>query len=327
MSEIETASGHRGLSNSTVQFANVSEHRAGLLRKDSIGRRSALFLAASAPFLLASACSSDHQGKTARLPSTSATPRLAPPKEPGQVTIDEPQRTDMSLTEIDRRVPTAWGTDLPGITSRIGTVPGRRTLALTFDACGGPHGSGIDHAVLDALHATGTPATVFLNKRWVDANPTLARDFAADPLIGIENHGTEHVPLSVSGRSAYGIAGTENAWAALREIEENRAHLLETLGVESNWFRSGTAFYDDVAVDLARSAGVAIAGFGVNADFGATAPAPTVLKRICAAPDGAIVLMHMNQPRSGTAAGLRGALDELAKENVHFVRLSDISPP
>lgn len=49
---------------------------------------------------------------------------------------------------------------------------------------------------------------MFWNKCWIDANPDWARQIAVNPLFQIENHGTLHEPLSVNGRSAYGIAGT-----------------------------------------------------------------------------------------------------------------------
>jgi peptidoglycan/xylan/chitin deacetylase (PgdA/CDA1 family) len=48
------------------------------------------------------------------------------------------------------------------------------------------------------------PATLFINARWIKANPRNFRQLAADPLFEIGNHGIEHRALSVIGRSAYG---------------------------------------------------------------------------------------------------------------------------
>jgi peptidoglycan/xylan/chitin deacetylase (PgdA/CDA1 family) len=39
------------------------------------------------------------------------------------------------------------------------------------------------------------PATLFVNARWIEANPRQFRQLAADPLFEIANHGTEHRPL------------------------------------------------------------------------------------------------------------------------------------
>ena len=95
-----------------------------------------------------------------------------------------------------RRTPTQWGMDLPGIATSFAAAG--QQLALTFDACDGA----CDDALLDTLQRNSIPATMFLNARWIDANPARARQLAANPLFEIGNHGTRHVPLSVTGRSA-----------------------------------------------------------------------------------------------------------------------------
>ncbi|WP_261380044.1 polysaccharide deacetylase family protein [Rhodococcus rhodochrous] len=197
---------------------------------------------------------------------------------------------------------------------------GARTIALTLDACGGAHGSNVDRQVLDVLAEYAIPATVFLNERWIRANLVETEHLIANPQLRVENHGSTHVPLSVTGRAAYGIAGTVSAAEVIDEIESNR-ELLRSLGVESTWFRAGTAHYDDVAVSIAHDLGVRLAGFTVNADFGATATAAVVEKQVLSAQDGAIVLAHMNQPTSGTAAGLRSALSVLVSSGVRFAHL------
>lgn len=221
----------------------------------------------------------------------------------------------------DGLAPTAWGMDLPGIVSAVPTVSGRPTLALTFDACGGPGGSAVDRRILDLLRRDEVPATLFLNRRWIEANLPLAGELAADPLFMLENHGTRHVPLSVTGRAAYGIAGTDSPAEVIEEIDTNRRLLAELMGAPPVWFRTGTAHYDDVAVRIARDRGVRLAGFGVNGDQGATLPARTVATNLVFAPDGAIVLCHLNQPHGGTAEGLARALPGLLGAGTQFTHL------
>jgi len=223
------------------------------------------------------------------------------------------------------RVPHTFDLHMDGITDTVPTEPGITTIALTFDACGGPSGSGLDQELVDTLREFRVPATLFLNSRWIDAHPHETQALIDDPLFLIHNHGTRHTPLSVTGRAAYGIAGTEDPAAAIAEIEDNR-NLLRSYGVESDWFRSGTAHYDDVAVEIARDRGVKIAGFTVNADYGATAPANQVAAAIMDAPDGAIVLAHMNQPSSGTAAGVRAALEQMRGGTHRFVFIDGTAP-
>ncbi|MCG7297310.1 polysaccharide deacetylase family protein [Corynebacterium afermentans] len=223
------------------------------------------------------------------------------------------------------RVPQTFGTSMRGIVEMVPVTPGRRTIALTFDACGGPSGSAVDQGLIDALREFAVPATLFLSATWIEANPDATRKLAADPLFRLENHGTRHLPLSVNGEAAYGIAGTATPAEAIAEIDGNRA-LLADYGVESTWFRSGTAHYDDVAVDIARDRGVAIAGYSVNGDFGATAAADHVASAIMQAPDGAIVLAHMNHPTSGTGPGVRQALEQLPNDEVRFTFLDGSRP-
>ncbi len=212
-----------------------------------------------------------------------------------------------------------WGLDLPGIVRTVDPKP--KTIAPTFDACGGPQGSLVDDPLLATLQELAVPATLFWNKRWIDANPDRARQIADNPLFQIENHGTLHKPLSVNGRSAYGIAGTATVAELVEEIEANRRFLRGFLGVESNWFRPGTAFCDDVAVRIAGDLGVSLAGFAVNGDAGATVPGPVVASNLVHSAPGSIVIMHMNQPGRGTAEGVRAAISQLRGAGFTFVKL------
>lgn len=51
-----------------------------------------------------------------------------------------------------------------------------KIIFLTFDACGGPYGSGYDQKLLDFLNKEEkVEATLLLNSRWLEANPELAR--------------------------------------------------------------------------------------------------------------------------------------------------------
>ncbi len=243
-------------------------------------------------------------------PSTT-TPTTTPPPPPAE--------------SYAGRAPQAFGMRMDGIVDTVPTTPGVTTVALTFDACGGPAGSGVDQGLVDTLREFRVPATLFLNSRWIEANPFSTQSLIDDPLFLPHNHGTLHAPLSVTGQSAYGIAGTKDPAAAIAEIEDNR-ELLRTYGVESDWFRSGTAHYDDVAVQIAHDYGVKIAGFSVNADYGATSPARHVAAAIMDAPDGAIVLAHMNQPSSSTAAGVRAALEQMHGGTHRFVFVDGTAP-
>ena len=210
---------------------------------------------------------------------------------------------------------------MPGIVDSVPTTPGARTIALTFDACNGAY----DQALIDTLKEHRVPATLFLAQPWITEHADVTRELAADPLFRLENHGTRHLPLTVNGAAAYGIPGTYSPAEAIAEIEGNAATLAQ-YGVAATWFRAGTAHYDDVAVRIATDGGVKIAGFSVNGDRGATASAAEVAAALQQAPDGAIVLAHMNHPSSGTASGVRTALTHLRSESVRFTFLDGTQP-
>src|SRR5690349_8704536 len=150
-------------------------------------------------------------------------------------------------------VPHTWGFDAPAVVHALPTTG--RVIALTFDACGGPGGSGYDSALIDFLRRRDIPATLFINSRWIDANPAIFRRLAAEPLFEIANHGTRHRPLSVTGRSAYGIPGTRSAAEVYDEISGNQTKLTRLLGTPPRFFRSGTAYCDDVAARIVTALG------------------------------------------------------------------------
>jgi peptidoglycan/xylan/chitin deacetylase (PgdA/CDA1 family) len=249
-----------------------------------------------------------------------------PPSQPSvEARTAEPSAGEVTRAEIVTRyagvAPVAWGLDVPGVVNRLPTQD--RVVALTFDACGGGRGSGYDAALIEALRVTGTPATLFLNERWVLAHPETTAELAGQPLFEIANHGTQHRPLSVTGRSAYGITGTADAGEVYDEVVGNRQSLTEATGVTPRFFRSGTAHYDDVAVRIARDLGAAVVNFDVNGDAGATLTPQDVAAALESAAPGSIVLCHMNQPDSGTAQGVATALPRQAQAGFRFVHLSD----
>jgi peptidoglycan/xylan/chitin deacetylase (PgdA/CDA1 family) len=209
--------------------------------------------------------------------------------------------------------PSQWGTSLPGIMTTF--EPSGRQLALTFDACD----RACDDPLLDALERNAVPALLFVCSKWIDANPGRTEQLAANPLFAIGNHGTRHVPLSVTGRSAYGIAGTKSASEAVDEVWTNQTRLTALTGKPPIYFRTGTAHYDEVAVQIVHDLGLTPVGFSVNADKGATSPAAAVSAAITRAAPGSIVLAHMNHPGSGTAAGVGAAIPALQAAGWQFV--------
>ena len=290
-------------------------------------RRSFLLSAAGgAAALLAGCAQEDQTGSrgSESTPATSARPNDRLPQEPTPELTPEPALLAPDLEAIvaahEGRAPQHWGIEIPGVVRtgvEAGASPPDRVF-LTLDACGGPHGSGFDERLIAGLRAAAVPATLFLNLRWIEAHFGLAASLAADPLFELANHGSAHLPLSVTGNSAYGIAGTTTVREAALEVWHNHVALTELTGREPRWFRPGTAHLDDVGRSIAEAMGERVLGFSVNGDAGATFSASTVAAIVGAAAPGAVVIAHMNQPGSGTADGVLAAVSAVRARGLEF---------
>lgn len=234
--------------------------------------------------------------------------------------IPETETESINLSQFDR-APIEWGENVTGVKTTFQT--GKREIALTFDACGGDYGSGYDEELITFLKAENIPATLFVNERWIHTNEKLFLQLAANPLFQIENHGTEHAPLSVNSGEAWGIKATDSVQAAYDEIMTNHETVHTLTGEHMTLFRSGTAYYDEVAVDLAEALGYTVVNFDILGDAGATYSAAQVKQALLQAKQGSIALLHMNQPTSGTSDGVKQAIPLLREQGFEFVLLKD----
>lgn len=219
------------------------------------------------------------------------------------------------------KTPREWGETVTGVKTRLATK--EKVLALTLDACGSPRGKGIDAELIRFLEQEKVPATLFINARWIDANPELFVELARNPLFTIANHGFLHRPASVNGRSVYGIDGTGNVGELVDEIDLNAEKIRKITGTRPGYYRSGTAYYDELAVEIAERLGHQVVGFSVLGDAGATYTGEQVKAALLSSTPGSIVILHMNHPESGTREGVKAAVPELRKRGFRFVGLSE----
>lgn len=217
--------------------------------------------------------------------------------------------------------PGAFGVEVSGV--KLSVPEGSDEVALTLDACGGPAGSAVDEALLRTLRDLGVPVTLFINQRWAQANPATMEDLVAEPLFEIQNHGTHHLPLSVTGQSAYGLDGTTSAAEVYDEVMGNQDFLRAEYGVTCRYFRSGTAHLDETSAQICHDLGLTPVNFTINLDNGATLPAQSVAARAAEFSPADIVLGHVNNPASGTGPGLAQALPQLLAEDVRFTTLEE----
>jgi peptidoglycan/xylan/chitin deacetylase (PgdA/CDA1 family) len=227
---------------------------------------------------------------------------------------------DSIISKYQYMRPVHWGETVPGVITKINTR--NKVVALTFDACGGSVASnGYDMDLIDFLIKENVPATLFINSRWIDANYNIFMKLAGNPLFEIENHGYLHKPLSVNGKSAYGIPGTLNAGEVIDEVLLNEQKIENLTGRKPLYFRSGTAYYDEVAVKIVYDLGLKPIGFNILGDAGANFNTKQVANACLSAVPGSIIILHMNHPEKYTAEGIKLAVPELKKRGFSFTKL------
>ena len=225
-------------------------------------------------------------------------------------------------SKYKNEIPTQWGEKVAGVKTQINTTD--KIIALTFDACGGSAlGNGYDSELIYFLRKENIPATLFINSRWIDANYNTFMALSKIPQFEIENHGYLHKPLSVNGKSAYGITGTQNIGEVVDEVILNERKIEELTGRKPKFFRSGTAYYDEVAVKIINEIGEDTVNFNVLGDAGATYTKEQVSKACLSAPPGSILIFHMNHPEKETAEGIMAAIPKLKIMGYKFVKLDN----
>lgn len=233
-----------------------------------------------------------------------------------------PSQIEMVLARYNGLQPQQWGETVSGVAYALDTSD--KTLALTFDLCGGAtQSNGYDAELVDYLEEAQIPATFFISGTWIDAHPDQFLHLAANGLFVIGNHGLEHRPLSINGRQAYGITGTGSLKAAIEEVDGNASRIQQLTGRRPHFYRSGTNYYDDVAVAAVRDLGYVVVGYSVLGDAGATYNREQVERALLQAKPGAVVVMHANHPESGTAEGVMAAVPLLLASGCHFANLPE----
>jgi peptidoglycan/xylan/chitin deacetylase (PgdA/CDA1 family) len=199
----------------------------------------------------------------------------------------------------------------------------QRVLALTFDACGGPHGDGYDGALIEFLKANHIPATLFITGLWAKDHPALVMQLASDSLFEIENHGLLHRPCTIRGETEYGIHGTMGISEAIDEIELNAEYLQKLTGKKPTFFRSATAASDEGCSAITKALGVTIISYDVLSGDAVAGATTEVIRNnlVEKAHAGAIIIMHMNHPERNGFEALRAAWPLLAGKGYTFIKL------
>lgn len=200
-----------------------------------------------------------------------------------------------------------------------------KVMALTFDACSGREG-GYNKDLIDYLRAEKIPATLFVTGIWIDRNRKTFLELAKDPLFEIENHGLLHRLCSVEGRSMYGVKSTPDLEAVIDEMELGARKIAELTGRRPVFFRSATAYTDELSIKVARRLGMEAVSYDILSGDARRYSARKMSRKILReAHHGAVVIMHFNHPEWPVRGALELAVPELRKRGYHFSRLEDFT--
>jgi peptidoglycan/xylan/chitin deacetylase (PgdA/CDA1 family) len=133
----------------------------------------------------------------------------------------------------------------------------------------------------------------------------------------------ESMTLASRTLAWYNLAGTANVGELVDEVELSARKLAQLTGKKNRFYRSGTAYYDEVAVQVIAALGYQAVSYSVLGDAGATFNRDQVKQALLSAKPGTIVICHMNHPESETAEGVMAAVPELRKRGIRFVRLGE----
>lgn len=269
--------------------------------------------------LLMIACTATEVNEDEIIPATVISEDKAlVPNENSIMTIDEHIEYFQEL--YSNKIPLSWGENIHGVKSKIKTDD--NVIALTFDACGG-ESDGYDNEIIEFLIDKNIAATLFINAGWIDKFPEEFANLANNPLFEIGNHGYYHKPLSIRGESAYDIEGTQNIKEVVEEILLNDEKIFEITGQKPKYFRSGTAYYDEIAVEIAQELGYNVINYNVLGDAGASFNKEQIIRATNSAGAGSIILFHMNRPETNIAQGIIEGITQLQDKGYNFVKLSD----
>lgn len=225
--------------------------------------------------------------------------------------------------EFAHSTPGQWGEFVKGVDEDLITI--NKTIAFTFDACGGKNANGYDAELINFLRKEQIPATLFVTGKWIDANYSTFLQLSKDPLFEIENHGFNHQPCSVDGESEYGIHGTKDIPDAIDEIEANAEKIEKITGRRPTFYRSATAYTDEACAKIAKQLGITIISFDVlSGDAVPKTPKSIIVNSVLQhIKPAAIVIMHFNRPAWNTYEAMQEIVPTLRKKGYSFAKLKD----
>ncbi len=188
----------------------------------------------------------------------------------------------------------------------------RVALTLDVEHADRPSRAGVTQELLETLAARHVRATMFIQGRWAQAHPDIARSIAGDGhLIGCHSHFHARMPMLTRRGFASDVRSATSAVRAISGVDPRP------------WFRCPFGAIDrgTLVLDHLRDLGYRNVGWHVDsrdwASRGADGVARRVVDGVLQHGDGAIVLMHGWPAPNPTA--LPRIIDELNDHGVTFV--------
>ncbi|HPS85289.1 MAG TPA: polysaccharide deacetylase family protein [Spirochaetota bacterium] len=232
------------------------------------------------------------------------------------------QQREAIVNRYSKSKPKIFSQWTPGVKFRIDTS--EKIAVITLDACGGKKGSGYDRELIDFLRENKIPASLFMTGLWIDANPALVKELAADPLFDIENHGMAHKPASVNGSKIYGRRGTKNPGELVDEVELNAIKIEKITGTRPIFYRPGTAYFDDVAVKIVYDLNQIPMNFSiVSGDAAGFRPEKITRRIVTGIENGSVIIGHMNRPGKNLYPAMKKSILQLKEKGYRFVKLRE----
>jgi peptidoglycan-N-acetylglucosamine deacetylase len=190
-----------------------------------------------------------------------------------------------------------------------------RLVALTFDACATGKASGFDEALVRALVATRTPATLFLGGKWMLEHPEATRRLAAEPLFEIGSHGFLHRHLPQLDDEAL-----------RQELSWTQTVMVSLTGRQGTLVRAPYVEIDERVARVCALMGLTL----VQCDLASGDPDPAISAErlgrhvVTSARNGSIVVMHLNGRGWHTAEALPGIVAGLRDRGFELVTVGEM---
>lgn len=196
-----------------------------------------------------------------------------------------------------------------------------RTVAVTLDGSS----NNADPRILDVLINERIPVTLFVTGIWLENNPDVVKTLLAHPdLFQLENHGYYHIPPVIGTKRIYGLMPAGTMERVAEEVSKGHAAFIAAGAPAPTWYRGATALYSPEVIPMIEGMGYKIAGFSLNADYGASAAANVAKNLVAGAKDGDVIIAHINQPTRSSGAGIAAGLLKLKAQGVRFVLLKNV---